>query len=166
MMFRPYRDSAFLRARRLRGNFTRAFRTGLRPGLVLALGLLAGCMDMFDPTGGAYARGRYTENDAFVVTATVAEGDRRVYRLQAAHPEGRPKLRRVWLIAITPAQEKVDRQIPYTLTPGGELEFAVTVAQQEAYGGVHLWGSYAQPELAMAGARSIEIVQTVRFPGK
>ena len=137
-----------------------AFRFGT---LLLALILLAGCMDMFDPAGGKYARDRYTDPNAFALVRkeSVDGTERSVFA--AVKPSGKPRLRSVYLFNYLPPEKSNGPKLKYRYGFDGILTVAVTREQIARYSGFVIFGDYDEPTSAIPGAKSVNISQEVFF---
>lgn len=138
-----------------------ALKTFLVVGAVLVMG--GSCLDMFDPAGGSYARGRFVDPEAFTLQETRTNRDDVTYTLKATKPEGRIKLRSVYLFSYLAPERRNGPSLKYEMTSDFQLSFTVKKDEIARFSGVAVFGDYQSPELAITGARSVNILQEIYF---
>jgi hypothetical protein len=125
----------------------------------VALVLLSGCMDMFDPAGGAYARNRYVDPDAFLWRESRGGVGEVTYVFAPARAAGKYKLRSVYLSS----QHANGPHLKYDFDRTGRLTVTVKAADRAKWPGFTIFGDYGAPEVFLPDARSVNISQDVYF---
>jgi hypothetical protein len=128
-------------------------------GAVTSLGLTGCITDMFDPAGGRYAENRYSDPYAFELQERRPGPEATIFVFQAKKPAARVWLRSVYLEGPNGKRPRVD----YTLSPDGRVVVTVPQALLAEYDRIFFFGGYKSPELAIKGARSVEIITAYRF---
>ena len=124
----------------------------------LALVLLpCGCADMFDPSGGAYARNRYTEPNAYsftytptptgVVLSATPISLKSALRLTSVYFYNRERVG---------AAAKNGPTTKFTLDAASNYRIALSWAEVARYDEVRLMGVFLEPGKMIDGARSVE----------
>jgi hypothetical protein len=125
--------------------------------LVLVALLLSSCMDMFSPTGGSYAVGRYTDPQAITFTASPSATG--VTLLGTPNTAKSPvRIRSAYFItkARVGQEAKNGPLKEIERLPNGTILLRLTWDEVRRYDGIGLMGVYLEPAKVIDGARSVE----------
>jgi hypothetical protein len=131
--------------------------------LIAATFGLSGCMDMFDPSGGSYARNRFVDPDAFALSETRTTDDGMIYVFAARKPAGEIKMRSVYLFTYLAPERRNGPNLKFEMDSNSQLVVSIKKADIMKFSGLTIFGDYKDPAAAITGARSVNILQEVYF---
>ncbi len=141
-----------------------SMRISITPiAVISAVLLLAGCMDMFDPSGGRYARGRFVDPQAFTIQEDRATNGGRTFIFAARKPTAEIKLRSVYLFSYLAPERRNGPHLKFEWDGRKKITVFVSSEDLAKFSGISIFGDYRNPESAISGARSVNIAQEVYF---